>query len=87
MPVTAAADDFVSSFLGVTARVLGLAVLVIGAALAAMFAVAAAVVIGLLILGAAIGLRLTPRTAGGPDVLDARPTPNGWVVETRAKRK
>ena len=68
-------------------RAAGLAALVFGAVLVFMFAAAAAVVIGLMVVGAAIALRLTPKRATAQsDVLDARHTPAGWVVET-ARRK
>jgi hypothetical protein len=64
-----------------------LAALVFGAVLAFMFAAAAAVVIGLMVVGAAIALRLAPKRASAHnDLLDARRTPAGWVVET-ARRK
>jgi hypothetical protein len=83
------ADDG-SSALGAIARAAGLAALVVGAALAFVFAFAAAIVVGLMVLGAAIALRFMPRQKGaqtGNDVLEARRTPAGWVVETGAKRK
>jgi hypothetical protein len=68
-------------------RAAGLAALVFGAVLAFMFAAAAAIVIGLMVAGAAIALRLAPKRASAPsDILDARRTPAGWVVET-ARRK
>ncbi|MFZ2028722.1 MAG: hypothetical protein WAU68_00305 [Vitreimonas sp.] len=67
-------------------RAAGLAALVFGAVLVFMFAAAAAVVIGLMVVGAAIALRLMPKRAAAPrDVLDARQTPAGWVVETSRK--
>jgi hypothetical protein len=69
-------------------RAAGLAVLVLGAVLVFMFAAAAAAIIGLMVLGAAIALRFAPRPSETPsDILDARHTPAGWVVETSAKRK
>jgi hypothetical protein len=72
-------------------RAAGLAALVFGAVLVFMFAAAAAVVIGLMVAGAAIALRLAPKRAHAQndmqsDILDARHTPAGWVVET-ARRK
>jgi hypothetical protein len=84
-----AAADFGSSALGALTRAAGLAALAIGAALAFVFAFAAALVVGLMILGAAIAMRLTPRRseARGADVLEARRTPTGWVVEAATKRK
>ena len=68
-------------------RAAGLAALVFGAVLVFMFAAAAAVVIGLMVVGAAIVLRMAPkRPATQTNILDARQTPAGWVVET-ARRK
>ena len=68
-------------------RAVGLAALVFGAVLVFMFAAAAAVVIGLMVVGAAIALRLAPkRPDTQADILEARQTPAGWVVET-ARRK
>lgn len=68
-------------------RAVGLAALVFGAVLVFMFAAAAAVVIGLMVVGAAIALRLAPkRPETQTDILEARQTPAGWVVET-ARRK
>lgn len=88
MPATFAIDQ-ASSPLSAAARVMGLALLTLAAALAFAFAAAAAAVIGLLVLGAAIALRFAPGrrvAADGPQLLDARRTPSGWVVETRSKR-
>lgn len=84
--MTAAADNPLSAL----GRALGLGVLICGALVVAAFAAAAALVIGLMIAGAALALRFTPRPARartGPEVLDARATPNGWVVETETQRK
>jgi hypothetical protein len=68
-------------------RAAGLAALVFGAVLVFMFAAAAAVVIGLLVIGAAIALRFAPKPAAAPsNVLDARQTPAGWVVETSRRK-
>lgn len=85
MPPSATFDTAASSTMSLIGRVLALAVLVIGSMLAVVFAAAAAVVAGLLVLGAAIALRFAPKRAraGGPETLDARHTPDGWVVETR----
>lgn len=86
MPMSATFDNAASSALGLLARIAALAVLVVGSALAVMFTALAALVAGLLVLGAAIALRFAPRRgrgAGGPETLDARRTPDGWVVETR----
>lgn len=67
-------------------RAAGLAALVFGAVLVFMFAAAAAVVIGLLVVGAAIALRFMPKRAPTENnILDARQTPAGWVVETSRK--
>lgn len=84
-----ATADFGSSALSAFARAAGLLALAVGAALALVFAFAAALVVGLMILGAAIAMRFTPRRkqAAGADLLEARRTPTGWVVETGASRK
>ncbi len=87
--MTANAADFGSSALSAFLRAAGLLALTVGAALALVFAFAAALVVGLMIAGAALAMRIWPRreeaAAGG--VLEARRTPTGWVVETNAKRK
>jgi hypothetical protein len=90
--MTANTADFGSSALSAFARAAGLVVLAIGAVLALMFAFAAALVVGVMIAGAALAMRIWPRRKGaaaatGPVVLDAHRTPQGWVVETAAKRK
>jgi hypothetical protein len=88
--MTANADDFGSAALSAFARAAGLLALAIGAALALVFAFAAALVVGVMIAGAALAMRFRPRrtaNASGPVVLDAHRTPQGWVVETAAKRK
>jgi len=85
-----ATADFGSTALGAFARAAGLLALAVGAALALAFAFAAALVVGLMILGAAIAMRFTPRrrtAAGGPEVLEARRTPTGWVVEAATRPK
>lgn len=87
MPSTAA--DVSTALFATLARAAGLALLVVGAGLALMFAFAAALVVGLLILGAAVALRFFPGKpqAAEAGVLEARQTPDGWVVETQAQRK
>lgn len=87
--MTANAADFGSSALTAFARAAGLAALVVGAVLALMFAFAAALVVGLMIAGAALAMRLWPqrKEAAAGEVLEARRTPSGWVVETAARRK
>jgi hypothetical protein len=88
--MTANAADFGSAALTAFLRATGLVVLAVGVTLALVFAFAAAMVIGLMIAGAALAMRFWPRkrVAPRPDsVLEARQTPNGWVVETRAHRK
>jgi membrane protein implicated in regulation of membrane protease activity len=85
-----ATADFGSTALSAFARAAGLMALAVGAALALVFAFAAALVVGLMILGAAIAMRFMPRrkrASGGPEVLEARRTPAGWVVETATQRK
>jgi hypothetical protein len=89
--MTANAADFGSAALSAFARAAGLLALAVGAALAFVFAFAAAVVVGVMIAGAALAMRFWPRrkaaVASRPVVLDAHHTPQGWVVETAAKRK
>jgi hypothetical protein len=89
--MTANAADFGSAALSAFLRAAGLVALAVGAALALVFAFFAALVVGLMIAGAALAMRLWPRRERGapaaPGVLDARRTPDGWVVETAAKRK
>lgn len=81
-----ATAEFNSSLLGALARAAGLALLAVGAVLAFMFAFAAALVIAVLVFGAALAMRFWPRRKSGVEVLEARRTPTGWVVETAAKR-
>lgn len=88
--MTANAADFGSAALSAFGRAAGLLVLAIGVALALVFAFAAALVVGVMIAGAALAMRIWPRrkpAASGPVVLDAHQTPAGWVVETAARRK
>ncbi|MEZ5994840.1 MAG: hypothetical protein R3C25_03725 [Hyphomonadaceae bacterium] len=87
--MTANAADFGSALLGAFMRAAGLVALAIGAALALVFAFAAALVVGVMIAGAALAMRIWPRAAqrDGADVLEARRTPAGWVVETSARGK
>ena len=88
--MTANAADWGSNALSAFLRAAGLVVLVIGAALAFIFAFAAAMVVGLMIAGAAVAMRLRPRRKAkqsADGVLEARQTPDGWVVETSAHRK
>jgi hypothetical protein len=89
--MTANVADVGSAALSAFARAAGLLALAVGAALAFVFAFAAAVVVGVMIAGAALAMRFWPRreaaAASGPVVLDAHHTPQGWVVETAAKRK
>ncbi|MCA8885778.1 MAG: hypothetical protein KDA35_04085 [Hyphomonadaceae bacterium] len=89
--MTANAADFGSAALGAFLRAAGLLALAVGDALAFVFAFFAALVVGAMIAGAALAMRFWPRpraaAAAGPVVLDAHRTPQGWVVETAAKRK
>lgn len=89
--MNANAADFGSNALNAFGRAAGLLILGVGAALAVAFAFAAALVVGVMIAGAALAMRVFPRrkaeAAGGPVVLDAHRTPQGWVVETAANRK
>lgn len=85
MPTTADADENMLSLLG---RVLGVAALAVGVTLALMFAAAAALVIGVMIMGASLAIRFAPRPAPvRAETLEARRTPAGWVVETRTRRR
>ncbi len=86
--MTSTADSG-SALFGALVRAAGLMLLIVGAGLALMFAAAAALVVGLLIAGAAVALRFFPakRVAGEAGVLEARRTPDGWVVESEAARK
>ncbi|MBN8607859.1 MAG: hypothetical protein J0L81_13160 [Caulobacterales bacterium] len=85
-----ATADFGSSTLTALFRAAGLTVLAVGAVLAFVFAFFAALVVGLMVAGAALALRFWPRAKrarpAGPETLEARRTPDGWVVETFAKR-
>lgn len=87
MPATA---DFSSNLFAALGRALGLAALVIGAGLALVFAFAAALVVGLMILGAAVAMRFFPakraKASAAGDVLEARRTPKGWVVEAQSRQ-
>ena len=88
MPLTA--DDAVSAAMRAVTRVLVWALLLVGVGLALIFAFAAAMVVGLVILGAAVAMRFAPgrgAPAAIPGVLEAHRTPDGWVVEGAAKRK
>ena len=78
-----------SSMLTALLRAVAVAALGVGIALLFVFAAAAAVIVGLMILGAAIALKLAPHPveARANGVLEARQTPNGWVVEGLSKRK
>ena len=78
-----------SSMLTALLRAVAVAALGVGIALLFVFAAAAAAAVGLMILGAAIALRFSPRAveAAPSGVLEARHTPNGWVVEGLSKRK
>jgi hypothetical protein len=88
--MTANAADFGSAALSAFLRAAGVVALAVGAALALVFAFAAAVIVGLMVAGAALVMRLWPRRkttpAAGPGVLEARRTPDGWVVETVVRR-
>lgn len=90
--MTANAADVGSAALGALLRAIGLLALAVGAALAIVFAFFAAVVVSLMIAGAALAMSLWPKRRRSvrqtPDgVLEARRTPSGWVVETSRARK
>lgn len=71
------------SALTLALHALGLALMGVLVLVAAAFAFAAALAICVIIAGAALALRWAPRrrAAGKHDVLNARHTPDGWVVE------
>ena len=70
----------------VVARGFGLAALLVGTVFVLAFAAAAAVVVGLMIMGAALAMRLAPKPAPARGTtLEARRTPAGWVVENSAR--
>lgn len=89
--MTANAVDFGSAALSAFMRAAGLVILAIGAAFAFIFAFAAALIVGLMVTGAAVAMRVWPRRkpaqAAGAEILEARRTPAGWVVETLGQRK
>ena len=82
-------NNAVDSPLSALGRGLGLGAMIVGGAFLAVFAAAAALVVGLMVTGAALALRFAPRPAAvrRNDVLEARATPNGWVVEASSRRK
>jgi uncharacterized protein (DUF58 family) len=84
-----ATAEFGAGALNAFLRALALLGLAVGAALAFMFAFAAALVVGVMIAGAALAMRFWPRRAkpAGAEMLEARRTPDGWVVEGAAKPK
>jgi hypothetical protein len=83
------ADEPGSSMLSALLRAIAFLALGVGMAVLFVFAAAAALVVGLMILGAAVALRLAPRPveARADGVLEARQTPSGWVVEGLPRRK
>ena len=81
-----ASADFGSSALGLIARFVALSVLAVGTVLALVFFFAAAVIVGVMVLGALAAIRLSPQRTR-EDMLEARRTPTGWVVETSAHSK
>jgi len=90
--MNANAADFGSAALSAFLRAAGLVALAVGAALALVFAFFAALVVGLMIAGAALAMRLWPRRketgSRAPGVLEAQRTPAGWVVvDTVSNRK
>jgi hypothetical protein len=82
--------DYGSAALAASLRALAAVALAVGAALALMFAFAAALVVGLMVAGAAIAMRLLPRQGAradsDPETLEARRTPFGWEVETPRRK-
>lgn len=72
-----------NSALNIALQAVGWALMGALVLVAAAFAFAAALAIGAIIAGAALALRLAPRrrAAAKDEVLNARQTPDGWVVE------
>jgi membrane protein implicated in regulation of membrane protease activity len=71
-------------------RWLGLGLILVAGMVLLAFAAAAAAIIAFVVLAAALALQLAPRASqpeseDGGDVLEARRTPSGWEVETRAR--
>ncbi|HVY84883.1 MAG TPA: hypothetical protein VG943_07105 [Caulobacterales bacterium] len=85
MPTTM--SDQHHSLFGMAVRLLGMTILGLAAMLAIVFAAAAALVIGLIVVGAALALHMAPPRAQDPKLLEARVTPNGWVVEGAKRRR
>lgn len=79
--MTANAAEFGSTAFGALLRALGLTALALGAALTLVFAFAAALVVSVMVAGAALAMRLWPARPTSSRIFDARRTPNGWVVE------
>lgn len=88
--MTANTADLGSAAVSALLRAVGLLALAIGAAFAFVFAFAAALIVAVMVAGAALAMRFWPRrreaVASTPGVLEAHQTPNGWVVETKARR-
>ncbi len=87
--MTASVADFGSTAINAFIRACGAALLAIGAALALMFAFVAAAIVGVLVAGAALAMRMMPKRpapAGGPETLEARRTPFGWEVESPRRK-
>ena len=81
---------FSSAALKAVMRWLGLGLVLAAGLVLLAFAAAAAAIIGVAVLAAAMALHFAPRasqpeTEDGGDVLEARRTPSGWEVETRAR--
>ena len=84
-----AAADLGTATLNSFVRAAGFLLLLAGSVLAFMFAFAAMIVVAVMVLGAAIAIRLMParRDGAGARILEARETPAGWVVEAVARPK
>jgi hypothetical protein len=83
--------EFGSSAFNTVLRLAAVAVLAIGTALAVTFAFAAALVVGVMVAGAALAMRFWPQrrpaASAGPVILEAHRTPAGWVVEGATRSK
>jgi len=89
----AAISDFGSSAMNAVLRLLAMTALAAGAALAIVFAFAAALVVAVMVGAAALALRWWPqarrtsKASSAPEILEARRTPAGWVVEGAMRAK
>jgi hypothetical protein len=77
------------SALDLAGEIAGWALLAAATGVAVLFTAMAALVIGLLVVGAALAIQFAPRPrpARAADQFEARRTPAGWVVEIGPSRR